>query len=178
MALSFANREYELNQILKPGMELVVIDAPAGYGKSELLREAEKMAPDAGWICARIELNVDEYQELDYQQRILGAIASMLKVGPIQIITSEKLIEHVTELRGGDRVPYRSEGDGLTRLEGPVACLHLGAPKALLALRPLTLAFTPPDVLVFVLALPTGLWGDVDDPPRVLPTDLDPARGC
>ncbi len=95
--LSFANREYELDQILTPSMGLVVVDAPSGYGKSELLCETEKRASHHNWACALIELNAKECKEEDRSQYILNAIADLLGVAPIQDITPKRLIVKLTE---------------------------------------------------------------------------------
>ncbi len=99
--LDFENREVELKDILKPseGLGLVVLDAPAGYGKSELLRKAETDASQHNWICARIELNDEDYRKDDYVKPILNALAKKLQVDVISGITSEKLVEKVTKRR-------------------------------------------------------------------------------
>ena len=78
--LSFANRNHELDKILKPGMGVIILDAPTGYGKSALLREAREQALSFGWACAYLELDKDEYREADHPQQILNAIADTLSI--------------------------------------------------------------------------------------------------
>jgi hypothetical protein len=58
--LRFANREDELQTVLKPihnpgAPRYLEICAPTGYGKTYLLREAVGKFREAGWLCASID---------------------------------------------------------------------------------------------------------------------------
>lgn len=57
----FANREQELKFIQIPKARFQLIDAPAGYGKSVLLREAEEdFRAREDWACGRVDFSENE----------------------------------------------------------------------------------------------------------------------
>jgi hypothetical protein len=56
--IEFANRTYELDQICKPGgPRFILVDAPAGYGKSYLLRRVKETFGEWGnWVVVLVDL--------------------------------------------------------------------------------------------------------------------------
>ncbi|MBN1874607.1 MAG: AAA family ATPase [Anaerolineae bacterium] len=74
--ITFADRQDEISKIISlyaPAYYL--IDAPAGYGKTELLRELEKRFQEKGWRCAYVAID-----ENDTYQDILWKLAIKLDV--------------------------------------------------------------------------------------------------
>jgi len=53
----FKNHEVVLNTLLSQEKRYVLIDAPAGYGKSRLLAEAQKLLEEKGYECLYIDLH-------------------------------------------------------------------------------------------------------------------------
>jgi hypothetical protein len=56
MSLKFENREEEIQDILDSTYSSVLVDAPAGYGKTVLLQEIQKRREALGWKCPLIDL--------------------------------------------------------------------------------------------------------------------------
>ena len=55
--IAFSNRHEELAKLRNPTIpQYIVIDAPAGYGKSRLLREMVRSYKDEKWVCTLIDL--------------------------------------------------------------------------------------------------------------------------
>jgi len=93
--LKFKNREHELEEIRNPGgAKLMVIDAPPGYGKSQLLIEVEKWCKIQRaneWVCARLDLRL-----VRRDRSLLNEIAEQI-IGPAQIATPEELIGSIID---------------------------------------------------------------------------------
>jgi hypothetical protein len=106
--LPFANREYEMDVILSPfAPAYFVLDAPAGYGKTTLLKELKRRFKE-GWVCAYgcaeehsslLSLANALAQELsisltiDSNARLLGAnLARAIKQQKEDVIAQEGLV--------------------------------------------------------------------------------------
>lgn len=67
----FVNREDEIREILSSlAPAYFVIDGPAGYGKTHLLRELQKRFRDRDWVCAFVSLRTDSSLEQMVQDLI------------------------------------------------------------------------------------------------------------
>ena len=73
--LKFTNRKRELEQILNPGLlsQLMIIDGPAGYGKSTILNQVYHEYKEKRWNCALLDLSI-----LKGKQAIRKAIADQI----------------------------------------------------------------------------------------------------
>lgn len=77
--IPFANREDEIRLILSSfAPAYYLLDAPAGYGKTELLKELEQRFKELGWDCAYV--SVDERSTL---ADLVTALAENLEVSPL-----------------------------------------------------------------------------------------------
>lgn len=77
--LKFKNRDYEIDLICNPGQpQLMVIDAPAGYGKTALLKEVKERYQNDGWKCALIPLH-----QIKGKYSIRNEIARQIQAQPI-----------------------------------------------------------------------------------------------
>lgn len=77
----FTNREDELNLILSSSAPAYyLLDAPAGYGKSTLLRELQKRFSERRWSCAYVPLDssveLDELAETIAEKLAIPALIS------------------------------------------------------------------------------------------------------
>jgi len=79
--LKFKNRDYEIDLICNPGQpQLMVIGAPAGYGKTSLLNEVKERYKKDGWKCVLIPLH-----QIKGKYSIRNEIARQIQAQPIDI---------------------------------------------------------------------------------------------
>jgi hypothetical protein len=94
--IEFANRTYELDEICRPGgKRVVLVDAPAGYGKSYLLREVKGTYEKRGnWLVVLVDLKSKSDMSSDRVHVASAAIANEIakQAGEKAIATS-----HMTE---------------------------------------------------------------------------------
>lgn len=105
--LEFANRVQELNSLRRVDGVDMIIDAPAGYGKSRLLKEGEKWykeghymddAPSKTWKCILVNLEECPYHSGErYQQYILSTIITQLDGHSKRRLTTGHVAELIEE---------------------------------------------------------------------------------
>lgn len=79
ISLDFVNRESEIQHIMNPARSpIMVIDAPAGYGKSKMLHTLQDRFSEKGWESCLVSL--DEFRS---QIAIRREIVAQLKLKPI-----------------------------------------------------------------------------------------------
>lgn len=72
----FTNQENEMKQVLPPfAPAYYLLDAPAGYGKTEFLKELEQRFKERGWQCAYVSINQN-----DTLAELVTALADKLSV--------------------------------------------------------------------------------------------------
>lgn len=91
--LEFANRVRELDTLCDPDRPSIVIDAPAGYGKTYLLGEVlahHKNGRYPGWACTLIDLG-----EKPGRFQVVETIIRSVGVTPLSSATLEQLAEQL-----------------------------------------------------------------------------------
>ncbi|MGB0384094.1 MAG: hypothetical protein ACPGWR_04640 [Ardenticatenaceae bacterium] len=91
--LPFVNRQEELNRILSPlAPPYHLIDAPAGYGKTALLKELEDQFEKLNWLCAYVSVQKDRTLP-----RITHTLAAELQVSFTQDDDTRSLGQNLAE---------------------------------------------------------------------------------
>jgi hypothetical protein len=112
----FVNREYELRRICTlNGAQFALVDAPAGYGKSYLLREVRRQLcglsggppqkpreGNSGTCCALVEFS----DRLALERQVLDAICQQLDIPPASVASADDLAPELIAMT------ERSEGHG------------------------------------------------------------------
>ena len=97
--ISFINREDEKREIRNPGGNAqIVINAPAGYGKTRLLEEIEnwyRTELRSEWICARINLNMEQYRSIP--SLILNEIDTQTIGEAVNNVDADCLIDKIVD---------------------------------------------------------------------------------
>lgn len=94
-----------------------LLDAPAGYGKTELLKEIKRVASDKGWVCGYI--CADEHTVVT-SQKLIASLAQVLGLkGGLAGATTEQLAANL-----GARLRQQRRND-ITR-KGVILLIDLG----------------------------------------------------
>jgi hypothetical protein len=84
----FTNREYTIDLILIPfAPPYHLIDAPAGYGKTELLLQLKKYFQERGWACAYV--STDKHRTL---RKLVEVLSEDLALGSVPDDASAELL--------------------------------------------------------------------------------------